>query len=63
MPGAALVVDGALGEYRRQNPDDHKDTPANGDDIFRDVDFSIVGQPRRLPIGILASGALALQIL
>src|SRR2546423_10752067 len=33
----ALVVNGALGEYRRQQPDDEKDTPASGDYIFREL--------------------------
>src|SRR5947207_446061 len=60
--GAALVIHGALGEERCQHPDHEEDAPADGDNVLHDVDFSIVGQPRRLPIGISASGALALQI-
>src|SRR2546423_15608757 len=61
-PGAALVIHGALGEERCQHPDHEEDAPANADNVFHKVDFPIVGQPRRLPIGISASGALALQI-
>ena len=32
--GAALTVHRALGEYRSQQPDNEKNSPANADDIF-----------------------------
>ena len=34
--GAALAVDGALGEDRSQQPDNDKDAPATADDIFHE---------------------------
>src|SRR5437763_9187229 len=30
----ALTIDGALGEQRRQNPDDKKNDPASADNVF-----------------------------
>src|SRR2546423_14843065 len=35
-PGGALTKDGALGEYRRQQPDEAKDAPASADDTLRE---------------------------
>src|SRR2546430_7453524 len=35
-PGRALVVNGALGEYGRQQPDDKKDAPGSADDTLRE---------------------------
>lgn len=35
-PAPALVVNGAFGEYRGQDPDDEKDAPANANNIFHE---------------------------
>src|SRR5204863_8716082 len=40
-PHSAFVVNGALGEYRGQDPDDEKDAPANSDNIFHERSGSV----------------------
>src|SRR5437588_4309957 len=60
-PHSALVVNGALGEYRGQDPDDEKDAPANTDNIFHERSGSVCSLGIDVPAKIIDNSCPNLQ--